>query len=330
MKNAIELNDICKTFRIRKSGAGFFGALKSLGNPDYTTVEAVKDVSFAIKPGERVAFVGPNGAGKSTTIKMLSGILHPTSGEASVFGYTPWKDREKLAYNIGCVFGQKSQLWYHLPPTDTFDLLSKIYDLEPQAYKKRRDQLVEQFNIGDLMDQPVRQMSLGQRMRCEIVASLMHKPKVLFLDEPTIGLDVTAKAIIRDIVKKASEEEGTTILLTSHDTGDMEQVCDRVIIIDMGQVLLDQPVKKLKSTYIRKKQVTLSTRDEKIDLKLAGVTVVSHKPFHTVLDVDLDITPVEKVMAAAVKIGGLRDITIEDPPMEDVIRDIYADQQKKR
>lgn len=320
---AIRVRNLSKVFRVRSREAGMLNAFRQVLRPKMRDVAAVSDVSFDIKAGERVAFVGPNGAGKSTTIKMLTGILHPTSGEASVLGYVPWKDRNHLGYHIGTVFGQRSQLWHHLPAADAFDVLAAIYELDKATYRKRRGELVEAFALGDLVNRPVRQLSLGQRMRCELVASLLHRPRVLFLDEPTIGLDVTAKAAIRDLVYRASVDDGMTVLLTSHDTGDMEQVCDRVIVISDGRLLLDRPVRELRGV-IKRKLVTLHTVDPDLRLTLAGVRVVEAAAHRTVLEVDTDVTPVEAVVAAAIAAGRLRDLSVEDPPMEEVIKLIYA------
>jgi len=321
---AIEISHLKKDFQVKKGQKGLGATLKAFVAPDYRTVEAVKDVSFSLKKGERVAFIGPNGAGKSTTIKILSGILHPTSGHVEVLGYIPWRDRQKMSYKIGTVFGQRSQLWQHLPPSDTFNLLARAYDLEESFYQARLKKLTTDFEIKDLMDQPVRQMSLGQRMRCEIVASLLHKPEIIFLDEPTIGLDVSAKAIIRDLIKRASNEDGTTVLLTSHDTGDMEQVCDRVIVIDEGSVLLDQSVEKLKKDFIDEKIVQLITKEETLQLDLPGVTLLDQKPHVMTYTVNRSQTPIEKVIQAVLKKGTLRDLLIEDPPLEGIIQQIYA------
>jgi ABC-2 type transport system ATP-binding protein len=272
-----------------------------------------------------VAFVGPNGAGKSTTIKMLSGILHPTRGRASVAGFVPWTERRRLAYRIGTVFGQRSQLWYHLPAADTFELLARVYDQEPAAFGRRRDALVDAFGIAENLDKPVRELSLGQRMRCEIVASLLHAPEIVFLDEPTIGLDVSAKATIRDVVRELSERDGCTVLLTSHDTGDMERVCDRVIVIHHGRVLLDQGIDTLRQRFIRRKLVTLLTAEATISLDLPGVKVVGARPHRTELEVDLDRTPVEAVVSAAIRSTTLRDLTVADPPMDEVVQAIYRE-----
>ncbi|MCA8938315.1 MAG: ATP-binding cassette domain-containing protein, partial [Planctomycetes bacterium] len=216
MNAIIETNSLRRSFRVRQAGGGLRRYLK----PRYNELVALHGLDLRIQKGERVAFVGPNGAGKSTTIKILCGVLYPSSGQASVCGLTPWASRRALAYKIGVVFGQRSQLWYHLPAQASFDLLAKVYELDRGVYRKRVAELSERFQIGEFATRPVRQLSLGQRMRCEIVASLLHQPEVIFLDEPTIGLDVTAKAIIRDLVRELSEELGTTVLLTSHDTGD--------------------------------------------------------------------------------------------------------------
>ncbi|MEQ1875355.1 MAG: ATP-binding cassette domain-containing protein, partial [Bdellovibrionia bacterium] len=255
---------------------------------------------------------------------VLTGILHPSSGQVSVLGLTPWKQRHELGYKIGAVFGQRTQLWYHLPAGDTFDLLARIYDQSPAQYRERRQELVKIFDVGHLLAKPVRQLSLGERMRCEIVASLLHRPEIVFLDEPTIGLDVTAKAVIRDLIKTRSERDGTTVFLTSHDTGDMERVCDRVLVVNHGKVLLDQPISKLRANFIRRKVITLMTAEPTVSIEGPGITVVSAVPHRTVLEVDVSLTPVEKVVAAAMKASPLRDLTVEDPPMEEIIKEVYA------
>lgn len=205
MTNIIEVKQLTKKFKLKKSNSG----LKSLFKPEYKSITAVDKISFEIKKGERVAFIGPNGAGKSTTIKMLSSILHPTSGTALIKGLVPWDNRQKIAHDIGTVFGQRSQLWYNLPVQDSFALIEKIYNIDEIAFKRRLSKLVKLFEIRDLLSHPTRSLSLGQRMRCEIVASLLHKPEILFLDEPTIGLDVTAKEIIRNLIKKQALAYGS-------------------------------------------------------------------------------------------------------------------------
>ena len=234
-QNIINVSNLTKDFKLYKS-KGFF-------KRELSTVRAVSNINFNVEEGEILAFIGPNGAGKSTTIKMLTGILMPTAGKIDVLGLDPQKDRKKLAYNIGTVFGQKSQLWFHLPPMDSFQLLGSIYDIPSKELNLRIDYLSEIMEIKDLMDTPVRKLSLGQRIKCEIAASLLHQPKVIFLDEPTIGLDVIAKKNLRSLIKRINEEEKTTIFLTSHDMGDIEKLCKRMIIINCGTILLDDNVK---------------------------------------------------------------------------------------
>ncbi|MHC4932291.1 MAG: ABC transporter ATP-binding protein, partial [Planctomycetota bacterium] len=311
MASSIEVESLRKVFKVRERAPGLAGAVRHLFRPGARDVVAVDNLSFSIEEGERVAFVGPNGAGKSTTIKMLTGILHPTAGEMLVLGHRPSRERKKLAFRIGTVFGQRTQLWYHLPAADTFDLLAKIYEQDEAVYRRRRSELVEAFAVGGLLSKPVRQLSLGERMRCEIVASLLHAPEVLFLDEPTIGLDVTAKATIRDLIHETSERDGSTVLLTSHDTGDMERVCERVLVIHHGRLLLDQPVSELRKSYIKRKVVTLLTAEREIELDLPGLERVEEAPHRHVYEVDVNITPVETVVQAAMRATRLRDLTVE-------------------
>lgn len=320
MSIAIEVKNLKKNFEVRQK-AGFW---KSLISPEYRHVEAVKDLSFTLQKGERVAFVGPNGAGKSTTIKILAGILHPSGGDVLINGLTPWIDRKKMAYQIGTVFGQRSQLWYHLPAKDTFELLSYAYEMERDQFKKRMVTLVDAFGAEQIIEKPVRQLSLGERMRCEIIASLLHKPSILFLDEPTVGLDVVSKGVIRDLVKQASDQDGTTVLLTSHDTGDMERVCDRVIVIDHGQLVTDQRVKDLRTGYIREKVITLAMKESEINMTMNGIRMVEKMPYHLKLSINTSVVSVEYILQNVMSKTSLEDITVEDPPTEDIIKAIYS------
>jgi ABC-2 type transport system ATP-binding protein len=323
MEAAVEIEGLRKLFRVRERRTGMGAALRDLFAPRHRDVMALSEVSFRIERGERVAFVGPNGAGKSTTIKILSGILHPSGGRARVLGCVPWLERQRLSYRIGTVFGQRTQLWYHLPAADSFELLRHVYDQPAGPYLKRRDALIDAFGVADLLQRPVRQLSLGERMRCEMIASLLHGPELLFLDEPTIGLDVSAKAVIRDIVREESVRYGRTLLLTSHDTGDMEQVCERVIVIHHGSVLLDQPLSALRTSYIRRKRVVLRTLEPNVAFALRGVTVVAQAPHRLELEVDLDVTPIDAAVAAGLRAGHVQDITVEDPPMEEIVQALY-------
>jgi len=320
----ITVRDLRKTFQTKRKQPGLVGSLRAIVKPDLQTVEAVKDISFELEPGELLAFIGPNGAGKSTTIKMLTGILYPTSGQASVLGLTPWKDRRKLAYRIGSVFGQKPQLWYHLPPADTFHLFARIYELDDRAFRERMNWLVEAFEIRDLLTTPVRKLSLGQRMKCEIAASLLHRPQVIFLDEPTIGLDVVAKQQIRDTIKALHEREGVTIFLTSHDAGDIESLCKRVIVVNYGQVIYDDRVSALKRRYLTRKVVSVRFAERlENGFQLAGVEVLKVGDYGVKLQFDARATPVESVLQRLMDAHSVVDITVNDPPMEEIIRSIY-------
>jgi ABC-2 type transport system ATP-binding protein len=266
MSAVIAVENLRKDYRYARRKPGLSG----LFGRDIRTIEAVTGISFEIAERERVAIIGPNGAGKSTTLKMLSGILEPTSGAAEVLGLVPWKQRRALAHRIGVVFGQRSQLWTELPARDSFALLRRIYDVDQATFDRRQTQLVERFGLGALLDQPVQRLSLGQRMRCEIVASLLHGPALLFLDEPTIGLDITAKAAIRDFIREHAGAEGQTVVLTSHDTRDIELVCDRVIVIDEGRIVVDQPTDQLHRLFLGHRLVTLRSAVPLIDLDLPG------------------------------------------------------------
>lgn len=322
--DAIVIENLKKEFQILPPSQGtMLQKVIQYFHPQHQTITAVNGISFTVKPGERVAFIGPNGAGKSTTIKMLTGIMHPTSGKIEVLGLTPEKQRKALAYQIGAVFGQRSQLWYHLPVQDTFSLLAAIYHVSTEDFQQRLSTLTQKFQVAHLLNKPVRQLSLGERMRCEIVASFLHKPTVLFLDEPTIGLDITAKAIIRDLIRKQSEEEGLTLLLTSHDTDDIEKVCDRVIIIDQGELLLDDSLNNLKTRYIRKKVLKIVAEEESVDCNESGVQVLEKTPHRLTIEIDVEKRAVQNIVANLLTTFTIKDLTIEDPPLETIIENLY-------
>lgn len=329
-QNVIVVRGLAKSFKLRQRGHGFKAGFKALVHPSYNEVTAVQGVSFDVTEGETLAFIGPNGAGKSTTIKMLTGILYPSSGTAQVLGLTPWQQRQLLSFNISSVFGQKSQLWYHLPPLDTFNLLARIYELEPLAYKQRRDWLVELFDIAPYLNTPARKLSLGERMRCEIAAALLHRPRVIFLDEPTIGLDVIAKQRIRDLIRKLNLEEKITVFLTSHDAGDVEQVCRRVIVVNHGTIILDDTVAALKSEYLGNKVIELRLF-ERADVKQAtlenwprGLSLVEAEDYCLKFALDIAQLPIERVISDLTARYRVTDITINDPPMEEIIASIYS------
>ena len=324
----IDVRDLSKTFSVKRKEAGLRGSLKSIIRPEFRRVEAVKGITFSLEPGELLAFIGPNGAGKSTTIKMLTGILYPSSGQAQVLGLTPWRDRRQLAYRIGSVFGQKPQLWYHLPPIDTFNLFAKIYELDDRGFRQRMAFLIESFEIGDWVHTPVRKLSLGQRMRCEIAASLLHRPHVIFLDEPTIGLDVVAKQQIRDTIKTLHEQEGVTIFLTSHDAGDIESLCKRVIIVNHGAILYDDRLSALKRRYLTRKEIDVRFAEALTDgFRLDEVEVLKVGTYGVKLQFDTRDTPVDVVIQRLMADRAVVDINIADPPLEEIIARIYQEPQ---
>ncbi|MFN8424684.1 MAG: ATP-binding cassette domain-containing protein [Anaerolineales bacterium] len=321
---SIEVSNLQKTFQTKRKAAGMRGSLRALFKPEYTSIEAVRGLSFQMEAGELLGFIGPNGAGKSTTIKILTGILHPTSGDAKVLGFVPWKERQKLAYHIGTVFGQRPQLWYHLPAIDTFMLFGKIYELDDHETKKRITFLSEAFEIQDLLETPVRKLSLGQRMRCEVAASLLHRPKLLLLDEPSIGLDVVAKQHIRDAIKRMAQEENVGVLLTSHDAGDLEAFCRRVIIVNHGQIVYEDKVSNLKRKFLTRKMVEVRYAEEvSPNFSVDGVEILKVGSYGVKLRFDTTQTSVDSVMSHLSQAGELVDITVSDPPLEEVIAKIY-------
>ncbi len=321
---AVSVNGLAKRFTLKRKAPGLKGSLRALWKPETEEITAVSGVNFSLEKGEMLAFIGPNGAGKSTTIKMLTGILHPSDGQASVMGYTPWKDRRQLGYHIGSVFGQKPQLWYHLPPEDTFRLFARIYELDMRKYKQRHNFLVDSFQIEHLLQTPVRKLSLGQRMKCEIAASLLHAPSIIFLDEPTIGLDVIAKQQIREAIKTLNETENTTIFLTSHDAGDIESLCKRVIIINNGRLIYDDRTSVLKRQHLRRKVIDVRF-GESLDapFDLPGVTTLKQGTYGVKLEFDSNDIPVEQVIQHIIATKPCNDINIADPPLEEIIREIY-------
>ena len=325
----IEVTDLRKTFRGKVKEPGLAGSLRSIVSPNWRTVEAVKGISFSCEQSELLAFIGPNGAGKSTTIKMLTGILYPSDGRAQVLGFTPWRERQRLAYNIASVFGQKSQLWIHLPPLDTFNLLARIFELDDREYKERVNYLIDVFQVGELVKTPARKLSLGERMRCELVAALIHRPRVLFLDEPTIGLDVIAKQRIRDLIRHLNREEGVTVFLTSHDAGDIEQLCKRVIVVNHGSIILNTSVSTLRRKYLQHKIIDLKLHDPvpPEGITLPGATILKSSTYGVKLQVDTADTSMAAIISDLVAHHRVADITIEDPPMEQIIAAIYETPQ---
>ena len=322
----IEVNNISKAYRINKRGKGIPGMVANLFVPRYEKKQAVKEVSFQIEKGDMVGFIGPNGAGKSTTIKMLSGILHPDSGEIKVNGFVPYKQRKDYVGNIGVVFGQRSQLQWDLPVIDSFELLKAIYRIPQEKYEKNLNRFVEMLDMGGFLQQPVRQLSLGQRMRADIVAALLHSPEIVFFDEPTIGVDVVGKETIRNFIKELNQEDKVTMLFTTHDMQDIEKVCDKLIVIDKGEKIYDGSLLGIREKYGTTRQ---------LDVEFAGIEQVA--PIANVEMVELDEldgrkkrfvfenkqVQINELMNYLLQNYRVKDISISEPEIESIIRKIY-------
>lgn len=323
----IEVKHLCKTFKTKEKKKGFIGGIKSIIKPKYKVKEAVKDISFDVEKGELIAFIGPNGAGKSTTTKMLTGILYPDGGTISIMGIDPVKQRKKLAYEIGTVFGQKEQLWIHLTPYDNFKFFGSIYDIPEKQVEKKIEEYNELFELSDYINTPVRNLSLGQRIICEIVATLIHDPKILFLDEPTIGLDPVVKEKIRVLIKRLNKEKKTTIFLTSHDVSDIEKLCKRVIIVNNGEIVLDDSMENLKYHYLNKKIVEVKM-NEQVNLDDEdGIVILKDKGYNLKLEVDTEKRKINDAINL-LDINHIVDINISNTPLENIISDIYKGDKK--
>ncbi|GFR38371.1 hypothetical protein PRECH8_16670 [Insulibacter thermoxylanivorax] len=349
----IELRGISKSYKVAQRRSSSIGsALKSLVRREYTSIQALSDISFRISPGEIVGYIGPNGAGKSTTIKIMSGILVPDSGSCSILGFTPWQDRKAYVRHIGVVFGQRTQLWWDVPVIDSFDLLRDIYRVPAKMYRDNLELLVDKLALGDLIHTPVRQLSLGQRMRCEIAASLLHSPDILFLDEPTIGLDAVSKVAVRDFIRMINRERGVTVILTTHDMSDIEALADRIIMIGKGRLLLEGKLAELRSRFGSHKTIVLDYRPAadpshsaspssqasssrlthaspfQLDhLALPHTEVVEWSQERAVLRVDTNRVKIADVISLVSTQVELLDITVESQPIEEIIVDLYKEYQ---
>jgi ABC-2 type transport system ATP-binding protein len=306
----IEVSGLTKTFEVGRRRAR-------------RSVEAVRGISFSVEPGERLAYIGPNGAGKSTSIKILTGILHPTSGSATVLGIVPWQERRQLARRIGTLFGQRSLLWLELTPRQSYRMLAAIYGLDRPSEHARVAELADLLDARDLFAVPVRNLSLGQRMRCELAACMLHQPEVLFLDEPTIGLDLLAKQRFRELLVRLNEERRTTIFLTSHDVADIEHVARRAIVINHGSVIYDAEVATMRRTLLATKLVEVGLAEPVGPPDLPGVSVVEHSDSSLRLVVDTDRTSIRDVLDVLLVGRSVADISVVDPPLEQVIAEIY-------
>ncbi len=326
MINFIEVKDVSKSFRINKRSAGVMGMLSNLVAPRYEKKQAVDHISFSIEEGEMVGFIGPNGAGKSTTIKMLSGILFPDEGDIRVNGYIPYKQRKDYVGSIGVVFGQKSQLQWDLPVMDSFELLKAIYRIPDEVYKKNLGRFTDMLDMGGFINQPVRQLSLGQRMRADIVAALLHSPKIVFFDEPTIGVDVVGKETIRTFIRELNREDGVTMLFTTHDMQDIEKTCNRLIIIDKGAKVYDGSLQGIRNTYGTTRQLDVEFGSGQDIQPILGVEIKdleqedSRKKRFIFDNKEIQIN---QLMNHLLTKYDVRDINVSEPEIERIIRKIY-------
>lgn len=319
----IELENITKTYKIHKRTAGIKNATKSFLKREYETITALDNVSFKINEGEMVGYIGPNGAGKSTTIKIMCGILTPDSGKCVIDGFVPFKQREKYVKNIGVVFGNRSALWWDVPVDDSFELIKEIYNIPDQEYKKQKEMLVKMLDIEEIIKIPTRQLSLGQRMRCEIAAAFLHNPKIVFLDEPTIGLDSVSKIAVRNFIKQINKEKNTTIILTTHDTGDLEALTNRIILIGKGKVLLDGKLSTLIKKYSNK-NIIIKYSGNLNDI-CEGLTIMNKTNEEANIGVDEKKISVAEAISYLAKKVNIQDLQIKETSVDDIVARLYKE-----
>ncbi|MFY0545610.1 ABC transporter ATP-binding protein [Brevibacillus sp. H7] len=326
----ISVNHLEKVFRIHQARSGLGGAFRDLFSREYKTVKAVDDISFEVAEGEMFALIGENGAGKSTTIKMLTGILTPSSGDIRINGYVPFKQREEYVRSIGVVFGQRSQLWWDLSPMESFRLLKRVYKVEEAEGERWLERLIEELDIRSFISQPVRKLSLGQRMRCEVAAALIHKPRLLFLDEPTVGLDVLVKQKIREFLRNLNETEKMTILLTTHDVSDIEALCKRVLVMDKGKLIFDGQLSELKERWGNGTEVTFQfkkrTTTEQVRAVLGDIPceVNRENDFAIRVKINRSQEMLPHVLSAVMTSFEVSDVKISEASTEDIVRNIYS------
>lgn len=322
---AIKVENLVKTYTTYKRGSGFKDSVKSFFKREPVIVRAVDDISFEIEQGSICGILGPNGAGKSTTIKMLCGALYPTGGSIDVMGYSPARDRVKYVRKVGAVFGQKSQLIWDIPPVDSFAMNRAIYDIDKTEYKNRLDEMTELFDVGEVIHKPTRVLSLGERMKCEFIMAMLHSPDIVFLDEPTIGLDVIAKNKIRQVVGEMNRK-GTTFILTTHDLEDVEQLADKVIIINHGKKVFDDSLASLKTTLGNKKIINLSLAKPFEGESLGGAEIISRSnELDLSLEVDLDKQEITEFLKSLTSRVAFTDISVKELPMDKIVERIYRE-----
>lgn len=326
MSKIIQFNNISKNFKIAIRKKGIKGTLLGLFKREHKTIEALKNVSFEINEGDIVGYIGPNGAGKSTTIKIMSGILNPSSGECNIMGYTPWKQRKHYVKNIGVVFGQRSQLWWDVPVIDSFELLKDIYKIPDNEYNETLNILTETLNLKELLNRPLRQLSLGQKMKCELAGSLLHRPKILFLDEPTIGLDAVTKLSVREFIKDINKKWGTTVILTTHDMSDIEALTNKIILIGRGQILYNGSFSNIKHKYDNIKTISIEFKHEYDNIELEGYTVVEHNKNTAVLKNNPETTFITKDFVNQISQKyEIVDFSIKSIDVDEVLAKLYSE-----
>ncbi|MDQ0113917.1 ABC transporter ATP-binding protein [Paenibacillus harenae] len=325
VKPMIEVRNLTKTYMTHERGHTLREVAKNLFHRPMKEVKAVHDLSFTVQQGEMLAFLGPNGAGKSTTLKMLTGVLHPTSGEVRALGLVPWKQRRQYVGRIGAVFGQKSQLLWDIPPVDAFYMNKAIYGVGDREYKQTLDELVLLLEVGDVMRKPTRQLSLGERMKCEFIMAMLHRPELVFLDEPTIGLDMIAKENIRGFIRSMNSQ-GVTFILTTHDLGDVEMLAERVMVINHGAIVVDDSLSGLRARLGEKKSVRLTTETAVTEEGLPGLSIVERiGPLEIAVEVDTALLPLKRFIREFNESYGIIDMSIEQLPIEAVMKELYTE-----
>lgn len=321
----IEVEDLSKHYFIAKRQEGMWGAVRSLFHREYLKKTAVENVSFSIEAGEMVGYIGPNGAGKSTTIKMLTGILVPTAGNVRVGGLVPYKERQKNARQIGVVFGQRSQLWWDLPTIESFELLKQVYYIPNEQYRKNMDIFTEILGLDEFYQTPVRQLSLGQRMRADIAASLLHDPSILFLDEPTIGLDVVAKERMRTFIQEMNKDRGITVILTTHDMSDIEKLCKRMILIDQGRVMYDGHLAKIKDHFGKTRILIVDLEKDYPNLQVEGAELVREEGVRKWFRFNREQFTAAQIINRVSEQAEIVDLSLEEPEIDSIIRQMYQE-----
>jgi ABC-2 type transport system ATP-binding protein len=320
----ILVEDLKKTFFVSERSSGLFGSIRGLVQRKTKEVHALKGISFRVEKGELVGYIGPNGAGKSTTIKILSGILVPSSGKCIIAGRTPWKDRIKHVGRIGVVFGQRTQLWWDLPVIESFDLLRDIYRVPDSQYRKTREDMIDLLDLSGFLSTPVRQLSLGQRMRCDFAAAMLHRPEILFLDEPTIGLDAVSKLAVRKFIKTLNKNHNVTTILTTHDMDDIEALCDRIIIIGGGEILCNGSLAALRSQVSSRRYLKIELKNDDFRFEESGVNIISQEGRTVTLAFDPIEISAASLISQVTSQQEVEDLFVENPPIEEIVAELYA------